>query len=172
MYFPWRWRRLYWIARTIFLRSPDALPRFDHAFRDWLHGLTPPEFGVLEVVTRLAETAGTLLLFGGFRQALFALHNQAGDERERRQVVCATYLLQHGPASEATLDPVARFHLYNGARLERIDFLADTSKKGVRESLGLMVNYTYDPDTITANHDKFVRSEVVASRKVRNAALA
>ena len=85
--------------------------------------------------------------------------------------LCATYLLQHGPAGEATLDPVARFHLYNGAKLERIDFLADTSKKGVRESLGLMVNYTYDPDTITANHDKFVRGEVVASRKVRSAAL-
>src|SRR5947207_3674631 len=37
-------RELYWIARTVFLKHPEALPGFDRAFRDWLHGLTPPEF--------------------------------------------------------------------------------------------------------------------------------
>lgn len=56
----------------------------------YLRYLSPEQFGKLEVVTRLAETAGLLLLFGGFRQALFALYSQAeGDEKSR--VVCGTY---------------------------------------------------------------------------------
>ena len=55
--------------------------------------LGPEDYGVLEIVTRLSETASTLLLVGGFCQALFALHNQAGDEAERRRVVCAAFLL-------------------------------------------------------------------------------
>ncbi|MGL4551285.1 MAG: lipopolysaccharide biosynthesis protein, partial [Gemmataceae bacterium] len=58
----------------------------------YLRCLSTPQFGVLEVVTRMAETAGMLLLFGGFRQALFTLYGQAeGDDK--RRVVCATYVL-------------------------------------------------------------------------------
>jgi malonyl-CoA decarboxylase len=53
-------------------------------------------------------------------------------------------------------DPVARFHLSNGARLERIHARADLSEKGLRESFGVMVNYLYDPDSIEANHEAFV----------------
>jgi malonyl-CoA decarboxylase len=64
-------------------------------------------------------------------------------------------------------DPVARFHLRNGARLERIDWLGDLSPKGLRESAGLMVNYVYDPATIVANHEAYVRDHaVVAGRAV------
>jgi malonyl-CoA decarboxylase len=81
--------------------------------------------------------------------------------------LCATYLLQRGDAGEPAQDPVARFHLNNGAQLERIDWLADPSKKGLRESLGLMVNYLYLPRAILANHQKFARGEIVASRRVR-----
>jgi malonyl-CoA decarboxylase len=81
--------------------------------------------------------------------------------------LCATYLLQRGDASEPAQDPVARFHLNNGANMERINFLADVSKKGLRESLGLMVNYLYVPRAIQGNHEKFVRGEIVASRRVR-----
>ena len=62
---------------------------------------------------------------------------------------------------------MARFHLNNGARLERINWSADTSKKGLRESLGLMVNYLYEPRAIEGNHEKFVRGEIVASRRGR-----
>jgi malonyl-CoA decarboxylase len=53
-------------------------------------------------------------------------------------------------------DPVARFHLSNGARLERIHARADLSEKGLRESFGVMVNYLYDPGSIEANHETFV----------------
>ena len=81
--------------------------------------------------------------------------------------LCAAYLLQRGDPSEPAQDQVARFHLNNGALLERINWSADVSKKGLRESLGMMVNYLYVPRTIESNHEKFVRGEIAASRRVR-----
>jgi malonyl-CoA decarboxylase len=81
--------------------------------------------------------------------------------------LCAAYLLQRGDRSEVAQDPVARFHLNNGALLERINWLADISKKGLRESLGMMVNYLYVPRAIENNHEKFIRGEIAASRRVR-----
>jgi malonyl-CoA decarboxylase len=88
--------------------------------------------------------------------------------KEALSGLCASYLLHRANASEPSGDPVARFHLNNGATMERINWLADTSKKGLRESLGLMVNYVYDPRSIEGNHEKFVGGEIVASRKVRS----
>ncbi len=60
------------------------------------------------------------------------------------------------------MDPVARFHLGNGAKLERINWLGNVSTKGIAESFGIMVNYLYDPDTIEANHESFTNGGVVA----------
>ena len=85
--------------------------------------------------------------------------------------LCATYLLDRGNGNEPARDSVARFHLHNGAKLERINWMADTSKKGLRESLGLMVNYLYEPRAIESNHQKFIHGEIVASRRVRGLAL-
>ena len=66
------------------------------------------------------------------------------------------------------VDPVARFHLGNGARLERLNWLGDTSAKGLREAHGLMVNYLYDLRFIEANHEAFANDgTVVASDAVR-----
>ncbi|HEY8670488.1 MAG TPA: malonyl-CoA decarboxylase family protein, partial [Terriglobales bacterium] len=90
--------------------------------------------------------------------------------KEPLMQLCALYLLRRPDAGEPAQDPVARFHLNNGASLERIDWLADTSRKGLRESLGLMVNYLYEPRAIESNHEKFVRGEFVASRRVRGLA--
>lgn len=61
-------------------------------------------------------------------------------------------------------DPVARFHLDNGARLERLNALGDLSAKGVKQSFGLMVNYLYDLGRIESHHEKFVQGEVAHSR--------
>jgi|TARA_B110000263_G_scaffold109323_1_gene95587 malonyl-CoA decarboxylase len=58
-------------------------------------------------------------------------------------------------------DPVSRFHLGNGAILEKINLNADNSKKGVSESLGLMVNYLYDLDVVEKNHELFFKTKVV-----------
>lgn len=60
-------------------------------------------------------------------------------------------------------DPVARFHLGNGARIERVNWMADMSAKGLRESYGLMVNYRYDLETIEANHEAFANRRPIAT---------
>ncbi len=59
----------------------------------YTHFLSRSEYGILEIVGRVAEAAPTLLLFGGFRQALFTFYQQAPDEAERRQVVSAAFVL-------------------------------------------------------------------------------
>jgi malonyl-CoA decarboxylase len=65
---------------------------------------------------------------------------------------------------------VARFHLGNGARLERLNFLGDVSPNGLRQSHGLMVNYLYALDEIEKNHEAFAeRGVVAASGEVRKA---
>jgi len=58
-------------------------------------------------------------------------------------------------------DPVARFHLGNGASLEQINFLADTSKRGVEFSACLMVNYLYDLTKVEQNHEKFISEKKI-----------
>jgi malonyl-CoA decarboxylase len=63
-------------------------------------------------------------------------------------------------------DPVARFHLNNGASLARINLRADTSKKGLKQSLAMMVNYLYDLEEVEANHERFVRDDVHCSPSV------
>jgi malonyl-CoA decarboxylase len=75
--------------------------------------------------------------------------------------LCADYLT-HSNGGKGPTDPVARFHLGNGARLEQINWLANTSPRGLGESYGLMVNYLYDLDRIEANHEAFVRQGLVA----------
>lgn len=69
------------------------------------------------------------------------------------------------------VDPVARFHLGNGARIERLNWLADTSAKGFKQSCGLMVNYLYEPDSIEENVEAFVGHGTVAAKAaIRHAA--
>jgi malonyl-CoA decarboxylase len=66
------------------------------------------------------------------------------------------------------VDPVARFHLGNGARLQQFDWLADPSPKGLAQSAGMMVNYLYDLGHIEQNHEDFVkRGEIAASSSLR-----
>ena len=68
-------------------------------------------------------------------------------------------------------DPVARFHLGNGARIERINFQADTSVRGLEQSYGLMVNYLYGPDSIEANVEAFsANGEIACAASIRRAA--
>lgn len=66
-------------------------------------------------------------------------------------------------------DPVGRFHLGNGARLERINALADLSPRGLREAHGMMVNYLYKLDEIGTNHEAFAgEGRIVASNAVQS----
>ena len=82
--------------------------------------------------------------------------------------LAAHYFLKAKTPRGLPVDPVARFHLGNGARLERIDWLGDLSPKGLRESAGVMVNYLYRLDDIEKNHEAFAnQGEVAASSAVK-----
>ncbi len=82
--------------------------------------------------------------------------------------LAAHYFLRARNPKGRVIDTVARFHLGNGARLERIDWLGDLSAKGMRESAGIMVNYLYRLDDIEENHEAYANDgEVVASSAVK-----
>jgi len=91
-------------------------------------------------------------------------------DRETLESLAAWYLTrawEHGQVS----DPVARFHLGNGARLERVNWRADVSTKGLAQSFGMMVNYVYDLAMVERNHEAYVnRREVVCSGAIEKLA--
>jgi malonyl-CoA decarboxylase len=81
--------------------------------------------------------------------------------------LAAHYFLDARTAEGHPVDPVARFHLGNGARLERINWQGDISAKGLREAHGLMCNYRYELKDIEKNHEAYVNEgTVAASRQV------
>ena len=93
--------------------------------------------------------------------------------REPMLRAAATYFLSARSKSGAPVDPVARFHLGNGARLERLDWLGDRSDKGIAQSYGLMVNYQYDLDDIEKNHEAYAETRtIVAASAIRRLARA
>jgi malonyl-CoA decarboxylase len=82
--------------------------------------------------------------------------------------LAAHYFLRARTSKGRLIDSVARFHLGNGARLERIDWLGDLSPKGLRESAGIMVNYLYRLEDIEKNHEAYAnQGEVIASSAVK-----
>jgi malonyl-CoA decarboxylase len=88
--------------------------------------------------------------------------------REPLTRLAAHYLLTV-KRGDRVADPVGNFHLTNGARLERINFLADTSEKGLRESAGVMVNYLYKLSEIEKNHEVYSEDGTVRrSNQVRS----
>jgi malonyl-CoA decarboxylase len=87
--------------------------------------------------------------------------------RPTLQAAIAHYFLTVKNRSGKPADPVARFHLGNGARLERINWMGDNSPKGLRQAAGFMVNYRYDLGQVERNHEAYAsRAEVVASQAV------
>ncbi|MBX6323632.1 MAG: malonyl-CoA decarboxylase [Rhodospirillaceae bacterium] len=87
--------------------------------------------------------------------------------REPLLRLCARYFLTARGGDGRPLDPVARFHLGNGARLERINWRGDMSPKALRESAGLLANYLYDLKSIEKNHEAYAKSgKVTAASEV------
>ena len=82
--------------------------------------------------------------------------------RDRLPRLGARYLME-ARKDDKPWDPVSRFHLGNGARIEQLNWSADTSEKGLRQSFGLMVNYLYDPDEIEENVEAFARDTRIAT---------
>ena len=77
--------------------------------------------------------------------------------------LAAHYLTAARDGKGRLVDPVARFHLGNGARLEQIDFAADTSARGLSNAYGMMVNYRYVLAEVERNHEAFVNEGKVAA---------
>jgi len=92
--------------------------------------------------------------------------NNAETAAQLRSVVeplAAYYFLKARSSKGRLIDSVARFHLGNGARLERIDWLGDLSPKAMRESAGIMVNYLYRLEDIEKNHEAYVNQDEIAA---------
>ena len=132
------------------------------AFRAWLDG-------------ERANEASSVLTASD-RETLALLDEPDWAEREEARtaltpVICALaahYFLTARSAKGKPLDPVARFHLGNGARLERINPMGDLSPKGLAQAAGLMVNYRYVLPDIEKNHEAFAgKGEIVASSAVK-----
>jgi len=86
------------------------------------------------------------------------------DEQKALLALASIYLREFSASAEG--DAVAKFHLNNGARLQRINWGADLSRNGLRQSCGLMVNYLYDLDRVEEYHQRFLDGEVVHSQAV------
>ena len=88
---------------------------------------------------------------------------QAETLRKPVEALAAEYFLAARTPNGRPVDAVARFHLGNGARLERINFLGDRSVKALKDGAGLMVNYLYDLDDIEKNHEAYANQRIVAA---------
>jgi len=95
-----------------------------------------------------------------------AWHPDQCSEREKAAFMALTaiYLTTVTPSRDG--NPVAKFHLGNGAKLHQINWAGDLSKNGLRQSAGLMVNYLYDLSSVEENHERFVNREMIYSRSV------
>ncbi len=111
-------------------------------------------------------------LIGADQRLAFALLDDPDWHRDRTAAeslrapllaAAATYFLRARDGKGRVVDPVARFHLGNGARLERLNFLGDVSANGLKQAHGLMVNYLYDLDRIEANHEAFAEGSAIAA---------
>ena len=124
-----------------------------------------------EWLKRERANEGSLALDEEDRAALAALDNAnwwrepdvAATLREPLLRAAAWYYMRERDRRGLPIDAVARFHLGNGARLERLDWLADTSERALAQSHGLMVNYLYDLDYIEQNHEAYAQQRAVVA---------
>ena len=84
--------------------------------------------------------------------------NCSNDELMKQTV---RYLTESNRSDGMPNDPVARFHIGNGASLERVNLNADLSSKGLSQSYGIMANYLYDLDVVEENHELFFKNKIV-----------
>jgi malonyl-CoA decarboxylase len=128
--------------------------------------------------TRL-RTFATLSPITGFRSwleardarwARFDATSASVSAKRELTILCARYLLQAKRDNEPA-DPVARFHLANGAVLQRLNWMGDPSGAGLQRSFGLMANYVYRPGDLERNHEAYARTyQVIASRAIERMA--
>jgi len=141
--------------------------------QDGLRGIPFGNYLIKRVVGLLCDelpqlkTFATLSPLPGFAQWLAQSRGKGSDvppERELR-ALAATYLVRGRSPRGGVIDPVARFHLGNGARLDAVHVNADLSVNGLRQAHGIMVNYVYDLAEIEANHFALAELDTVAASK-------
>jgi malonyl-CoA decarboxylase len=143
-------------------------------FRKWLESYLLDNNDVLTINEgdRIKKIAGT---FSANEGLLKILNSEWYKNKQKADAIripllrfCTQYLLFERKRDRA-LDPVAHFHLSNGAKVQHINWMADLSAKGLQQSAGMMVNYHYRLNNIVSNHeDYFSEGKVFASREVRN----
>src|SRR4029077_8571959 len=172
-------------ARAQAARADTAIFYSISNCQDGLRGISFGNFLIKQVVEELhaefpqLERFSTLSPVPGFRRWLMQRLAEGSDpdtallpelEREgwwrdlaqsetpppSRMRRCALYLT-HQPSPGSRIDPVARFHLGNGARLERINWLGNAARRAILGYYGIIVNYLYHHDNIEDNHEAFVR---------------
>ncbi len=146
------------------LKSFVTLSPMPH-FAGWLAETAASETAD-EVAAEARAARDAVLRLGGPEQIA-----EAGDGELMASLLAlaAHYFLVAKGDDGRVVDPVARFHLGNGARLERINWMGDPSTKGLRDAYGLMVNYRYDLKEIEKNHEAYANEGTIAvSRAVRS----
>ena len=146
-----------------------------------LKGISFGNFLLKQVVMELKkefpslETFVTLSPVPGFNKWLkqnnATLHDKIIDKNSilnlEKEILNSSieYFLDAKHEDGLPLDPVQRFHLSNGASLDKIHFMGNPSKKGIANSAGLMVNYKYQMDNLEKNHEQYFSRETIASSK-------
>ena len=142
-----------WLTRTLAAEDPDLLSN-----------------GEAKALSAVARDGDTL------RQTLkLLLENRSWPEdptvSEALRIpllrLCTDYLVNEKGRNMRALDPVAHFHLTNGARMEKLHWRGDLSSRGVKNAAGMMINYLYDLSRVEANHETYTSTgEVAASPDV------
>src|SRR3977135_3560210 len=148
------------------LRADTAIFYSISNFQDGLRGISFGNFLLKQVVEELhaefpqLQRFSTLSPVPGFLCWLLQRLSQSEKLRLALMPLCALYLMRQ-PSPGSRVDPVARFHLGNGARLERINWLGNTELRAIQESFGIMVNYLYDHDSIENNPEAVARGGTI-----------
>jgi malonyl-CoA decarboxylase len=143
-------------------------------FREWLKGRVARGFAPADkratpkLRKALAAVAPHLPTITGAVGELRNAGTPLTPLKRELTTLCAAYLLGVGEENGTSTDAVAKFHLNNGARLDRLNWCGDDSDKGLKQSLGMMVNYVYEPKRIERNHEQFVRGKTIASSEVED----
>ncbi len=137
-------------------------------FGRWLAGLTAEAFEAAASPANraaLAKAAGSedpAVLQSFLAGTGWAEDPEVSGSIEKPLTALVAHYLAREKRGTRPLDPVARFHLGNGARIERINWLANNSAGGLAQSAGLMVNYAYRLEEVEKNHEGFAESGEIA----------
>jgi len=130
-------------------------------FREWL----------AEAARGQEHQPGLMALTAWLADPNWPADKRVSAELERELMPLCAYYLLHAKRGKEPVDSVARFHLRNGARLERINWLGDTSPAGMQRSAGVMVNYLYPLHDVERNHELYTKEyRISVSRQIESLA--